>query len=352
MKKKVLIGITISFLILFLSSLVLFSNPVWEYKYENESEKYLHSNLYEISKDKLVGSLWIFDISSSENLLYITPFNNTERINRIEIDASKIGVLEDIEMKEIIDGSLAPIFLSIQIEIEKKNVFDKVSCLIKKGDYCSKDLSFSKIDIFNNKYPYPTLSEQESKELALFNIEAIEKSSSIISSEETICPELLSEYIYMSSNELDSEEILNKLKKIECTDILSLLSYIKIVEQSDSIYSHLKDELCEQIEPMDINNLNAVIRNSDIPILEEVCNLKEGLKAEEEEIKEDIFLTNQRILYILNKQGDSDFNEIKKDVINFLGVDVFTSWESPYCKNMYMCNMELINLSKVIFEIE
>ena len=352
MKNKSLIIISILFCLLLVPlGFILFQkNPEWENNFISESEEYLYNNLYKLSDEKFVGSFWIFDTFLSKEKIYLTPYNNTKRITQIEIDVNKVKVFEEIRMKEIIEDSLSPVFLSMQLSVERKNLWDKVSCLYLNKESCKRDVSISQLDIYNNRYPYPTLSEKDSKELAIYSIELIEKSTNLPTIDEAKCSELMSEYVYKSSKGLDSDQTLKTFKETDCTDIYALLSYSKIIENSEPLYPEIKEKLCGLTDSIDIEYLDTIIKNSDVNTFKEICSIEGELKGIEVELNDDISFTSQRILDILSKKKESNFDEIKIDMLNFLSGDVFTTWESPYCENLYLCNMELINLSKIILE--
>lgn len=341
--------ILLSFILLISTLLVIlfiFKKPKWEEVYENDTVEYLNENMFKLSEEKLIATLWAYEILPFDEDI-IVGFNSPDGDVKLYLDQEKISLQEEIDFVDTEYGTYAPVFLSVEIKKDKGTILDQFKCLFGKEDKCITKIDILNVQIYENRYPYPTLTEEQSKEFALDNINKYGKDDYGIDTVERKCLNLMSEYVV---NIEDREKILDKLSEITCSDISTSLLYANLVEKDDAFYTQIKERACEGITQLEQSDAEILFSPTAIRIYNEMCNTSYIVPEDRQEsLDENTYQTSRDILHLLNNRENEEYDKRIGEIKELLTSDLFTSFTSPSCFHMYICNPELINLSKVIF---
>ena len=342
--------ILLSFILLISILLVVFlslKKPKWEETYENDTVKYLDENMFKLSEEKLVATLWPYEILPFDEDI-ILGFSSFEGDVKLYIEKEKIALQEEIEFVETEYGRYAPVFLSVEIKKDKGSLLDQLKCVFGIEDICIAEVDIFNVQIYENRYPYPTLTDEQSKEFTLYNISKYERGDSKEEIVERQCLNLMSEYLV---NIQERGKILNTLSELTCGDISTSLLYANLLEKDDPFYKQMEEKICKEYSQLEQIDVEIMLLPTAIPIYNEMCNVSFLVPINQEEfLDENIFQTPRNILYLLNNRESMEYDEKIGEIKEVLTRDLFTSFDSPSCLNMYICNPELINLSKVIFD--
>jgi len=342
--------IFLSFILLISISVValfVFKEPKWKETYANETVEYLYKNMFRLSEEKFVGTLLPYEILPFEDDVIIGFFSFQGEV-KLYIEKEKIGLQEDIDFVETEYGIYAPVFLSVEIKQDRGNIENQLRCVFGEQERCIKKFDISKVEIYENRYPYPILTEEQSREFTLSNLGKYEKESNETEVEERRCLNLMSEYIINIQNR---ERILKEFSELTCKDLSTSLLYANLLEKEDPFYKQMEEKICKEYSQLEQIDVESIFLPTAIPIYNEMCNVNFVAPANPQEFLEDnIYQTPRNILYLLNNRESMEYDERMEEIKELLTRDLFTSFGSPYCLNMYICNPELINLSKVIFD--
>lgn len=349
-KKTLLISIgVLSLVILSLFSFIYFKKVEWKDIYKDSGLQTIQEYFYEISEDKYVGTFLAYQMEDDEEsikFLISPPSLELE----ISIDKRKISTKEEVETIETTYGNLYPTFLIIDTEKEEKTLIDKGICIFRGGEYCSREVSISEVFLHENTYPYPTLTEEESKEFAFFNIENSKKYAGEYEDKEIRCLEYMSEYLV---NEDERASLLKKVSDLDCGNLSSILLYANLLTEGDELYKSIEEEICMDYTELEQEDIDTLLSSTTVGMLNKMCNTQYALSVEKEEIfEENMFLLPKEILFLLNSEESVENIERINTIKKFLVQELFTTIDSPSCVYLYICNTELINLSKVIFSEE
>lgn len=162
-KKTIIIIISILvFLGVSLFGLYYFRNPVWLSKYEDPTFEYLDKYLYHYDEDNtLRGVLWMNFISYGDNYLHLQPSNSEDQRVRLPLLSNEFI---NIDIGSL-NASKYPIYLSLSFESKDKNILDEMLCSYIKGEFCIKELELDSWRIYENSFPFPELSLNQSLEI-------------------------------------------------------------------------------------------------------------------------------------------------------------------------------------------
>jgi hypothetical protein len=345
-KKTLLISIgVLSLVILFLFSFIYFKKVEWKEVYQESTLQTIQENFYEISEDKYVGTFLAYQIEDGEESIkfFISPPSLELEIS---IDKEKISTKEEIETIKTTYGNLYPTFLIINTEKEEKNIIDKGICIFRGGEYCNRDLSIDGVSLHENTYPYPTLTDDESKEFALFNIEKSKEYAEDYEDKEIKCLEYMSEYLV---NEGERESIIKDITELNCNHLSSLLLYSNLIPEGDKLNKYVEETVCLGFSKLEQEDVDILFSSKTIEIFNKMCNTQYDLSIQKEEsFSGDLTMLPRELLLLLNNTIGEDNNERIRNKRELIMEQIFTSISSPYCSYLYICNPELINLSKVI----
>lgn len=345
-KKTLLISIgVLSLIILFLFSFIFFTKVGWNEVYKESSLQTIQEYFYEISENKYVGTFLAYQIEDGEkNIKFLISPPSLEL--EISIEKEKISTKEEINPIETTYGNLYPTFILVNTTKEEKDIIDKGICIFRGGDYCSREVSISEISLYENTYPYPTLTEEESKEFAFYNLEKGKKYAGEYDDKEIKCLEYMSEYLI---NEGERESILKEISELNCNHLSSLLLYSNLLPEGDKLNKYVEEVACLGYSKLEQEDVDILFSSKTIEIFNNICDTRYVLSIQKEEsFGEDLTMLPRELLLLLNSTVSERNDEIINNKMELIMGQIFTSISSPYCSYLYICNPELINLSKVI----
>jgi hypothetical protein len=345
-KKTLLISIGILLLvILSLFSFIYFKQVEWKEIYKESELQTIQEYFYEISEDKYLGTFLAYEIEDKEESIKFLVSPPSLELE-ISIDKGNISTQEEIETIETEYGNLYPIFLIVNTQKEDKNIIDKGICIFRGNDYCKRELSILDVSLHENTYPYPTLTEVESKEFALFNIENSKKYAGEYDDKEIKCLEYMSEYLV---SEDGRESLLKEISEANCNHLSSLLLYSNLLPQEDSLNKYVQEVICLGYSKLEQEDVDTLFSQKTVGIFNKMCDTQYVLSIPvEENLGEDLTMLPRELLLLLNSKEEEGNEEEMDSKRKLIMKRIFTSISSPSCSYLYICNLELINLSKVI----
>lgn len=318
----------------------------WKDVYRNDTVKYLNENMFEFSEERFVGTLWAYEILPFDKDI-IVGFNSPDGDVKLYLNQENISLREEIDFVDTEYGKYAPVFLSVEIKKDKGTILDQLKCVLGKEDRCITKVDIFDVQIYENRYPYPTLTDEQSKEFTLFNIKRYEKSFiAYDDNENMLCYYLMSEYIVNKNS-----DVLEELSNMACSDYSAPLLYANLVEKGDPLYKQTQERVCNSFFKLKQEDAESLFLPTALRIYNEMCNSSFTISDNQHEYSEDnIRRTSANILFLLNNVEDVRSNDRMIKMKEILTRDLFTSFASPTCLYLYMCNEELVNLSRVIFE--
>lgn len=348
MKIKVIL-LTITGIVLLLGSIVtvlyLLAKPQWNILYEYEEYSYLTENLYP-KDDKYVGTIWVDYIEIDENYLHIHPvYSDVD----IQLESSKIEETED-SLSDIVKSEPYPMYLSITFSYEDKNMLEKLQCnYLKKA--CTRVATVDSWRVYSITYPYPELSEEESKELIDRNMQYYLQND-IYDWHDNSYGNLLAEYVYNEKIGIDRGHIVQELKGIVWTDVKELITYSTFIDSSDPLYPIIKDKICEDIKSTDYSTLPVSFTEMDVSTMSGMCGASiSNIKAVDSEYKLEYKNIDNNLLMLL-RDNDLVLQDERVEMEMLLTTILFNASSSPLCSiadvNEYvLCTPELVYLTKL-----
>lgn len=347
--KSTLIYVVISLIILLIASLSLLyfftvRDTEWEYSYETDTVKYIYENMYEVPNNRYVWTAYVYEVVPLGDNIVIGTFPYVNEVKLI-FNKDKIDGHESLSYIETEFGNLSSVFFSIQLKEDKGNIFEVFKCAINEESRCTIQVSLLKTDMYQNEYPYPTLSEQESRDFALYNIMKYEKEDIEEKSIELRCNDYMSEYIISKDR-----NTLEKIKSLNCTNYPINILYANMVGEEDPFYKYIKEKECPYYLKFKEKDIEKVLTSTTASILTSMCGVTyKGLSNDKEYVEDDIQLIGRNILFTLSDKEIPEYNERINNVKEILTREIFTSFPSPMCSIERFCSIELINLSMIVF---
>ncbi len=349
--KKILIITALVLLIIVIASFLLYffkvKNIEFKKSYTNETVKYLDSNIYKLSDTTGVSTLWVYEMEPDGDnirMSFLTPDRDVE----LYIPKESISVQENVEYIENKDGRFAPLFLYVEFSNTKKDIKDQLSCIFGNSEKCVSLISISDIQIYENKYPFPTLSSKQSKEFMLFNIEKNRKYVTDPNPEDMQCTYLISSYVVNKNS-----EILEEITKLDCQDLSSQMLYANLLDSSDPFYKQVQEKVCPRYENLEDNEKEELFGGFPrLEIYNNMCDKNHEMSKDKIPYFEGIYPTVINILYLVNSKESPEFDLKYDEMAKLLSKDFITTFSSPLCYRRSICNSDLLNNSEIFFDLD
>lgn len=335
----ILILLTFLILGILLTYFFLFKKIEWKYSYENDTVKYLYENMYKISKNHYVGTGYIYEIvEMGDNFIIGTlPYENEMKL---VLEKDKIGKRESFEYVGTKFGTISSIFFDIKLVQDRGDIFKILKCTFGDKEKCTASISLSQIDMYQNEYPYSTLSIKESNNFVLYNIERYEKKEKEIEATELRCNDSMSEYIISKD-----KKILEEIQDLDCENYPNNILYANLLNDKDPLYGYIKNGICTSSI---ISNSKDIFTPFVGKLIASMCNIEFTGVSEDSDYKDGEQFFPRNILFLLNQKDSKDYENKLIQTKKEIAEKWFTTFLSPYCTIDNKCSIELINLSKII----
>ncbi len=341
--KRTLFTISVILIIIIASvALFLISKSEFEERWSNKNVEEFITYMYPITEEKYVASIFISKILTEEDVTILSIFSEKELPIIVEMENEELGNIEELEEKNILGNIVYPAFLSLIVEKEEKNIIDELLCGLRKGEYCIKEVEVKELSLLKSSYPYPSLSEKDSKEFFAYNLD--KGTSTPTASDEQECQNLLSEYLLSNRKGIDTSGVYKEIEEMECNDPINLLYYSSLLTNGDPLYNYTKDLVCKNVEQNYDGIFGEIFSEKEIEKLENLCIIEIEEDGYTQVWKEGEKISKEILLVLEGEDG--------LDIKDFVGTQLYTSTPSPYCVYMYACTLEINNLSKIMFELE
>lgn len=323
--------------------LFIFKRIVWRPIYDSETTKYIHQNSYKISEGRYISTGYIYEIVPVyDNIIIGTiPYENEVKL---VFNKNQLGKINSISYEDTDYGKGASVFYDFMIKEDKGDLLKILKCTFGNKEECTMHVSVTKVYIYPNDYPFPTLSEKESDEFMMFNIDKYTVKDTKDRPDVLKCNDYMSQYI--SSRDSD---LLTKIKDLKCGNHPQDILYANIVGSSDPFYQYVKEVSCSDYKEFKEKEMTAIFTPTVVRILSSMCNMSYDGTLNEEEYIDNVLYVPTNILYLLNNKDIPEYNERMKNIKKDLSVKIFTTFPSPSCSILDSCSLDLINLGAMVF---